>query len=78
MKVNTRSNLVALPWRFLCWNMNYHAEHHYASSVPFHALPKLHRKLDGFVHVEHGGYWGAHLDILRQLGGRAPRVDPAG
>ena len=78
MKVNTRSNLVSLPWRFLCWNMNYHAEHHYASSVPFHALPKLHRKLDGFVHVERGGYWGAHLDILRQLCGRTPRADQAG
>lgn len=67
MRENTRSNIVSLPWRFLCWNMNYHAEHHYAPSVPFHALPALHKKLDGYVHVEPAGYWGAHRDILRQL-----------
>ncbi len=75
MTENTRSNLVSWPMRFLCWNMNYHAEHHYASSVPFHALPKLHAKLNGYIHVEPRGYFGAHLDILRQLTGRAPRAD---
>lgn len=77
MKDNTRTNLVSAPWRFLCWNMNYHAEHHYAASVPFHALPELHRKLNGYVHVEPRGYWGAHLDILAQLLGRKPRIDAA-
>ena len=71
----TRTSLVSKPWQFLCWNMNYHAEHHYAASVPFHALPKLHAKLDGYVCVEPRGYLGAHLDILRQLTGRAPRAD---
>ena len=75
MKTNTRSNSVSLPWRFLCWNMNYHAEHHYASSVPFHALPKLAQKLDGYVYVEKRGYLGAHADILSQLTGRSARVD---
>ncbi len=75
MKENTRTNLVSWPIRFLCWNMNYHAEHHYASSVPYHALPKLHRILDGYIHVEKRGYLGAHIDILRQLTGRTPRVD---
>ncbi|MFK8080744.1 MAG: fatty acid desaturase family protein [Granulosicoccus sp.] len=76
MKVNTRSNLVSWPMRFLCWNMNYHAEHHYASSVPFHALPRLNRKLDGYVHTENDGYVGAHRDIVSQLlGGRTPRSD---
>ena len=75
MKENTRSNLIGLPLRFLCWNMNYHAEHHYASSVPFHALPKLHRKLEAYIYVEPRGYWGAHVDIVRQLLGFAPRAD---
>lgn len=75
MKVNTRSNLTNPILSFLCWNMNYHAEHHYASSVPFHALPKLHKKLDGYVHVEPKGYFGAHIDIISQLTGRTPRVD---
>jgi len=71
MRDNTRTNLVSLPWRFLCWNMNYHAEHHYASSVPFHALPRLHEKLKDHICVEPDGYLGAHRDILRQLR-RAP------
>jgi fatty acid desaturase len=67
MHENTRTNLVSLPWRFLCWNMNYHAEHHYVASVPFHALPRLHEKLKSHIHVEPGGYLGAHRDIWRQL-----------
>ena len=74
MKINTRTNIVSLPMRFLAWNMNYHAEHHYAASVPFHALPRLHRKLQGFVHVEDRGYLGAHADILFQIFGRRPRL----
>lgn len=75
MKDNTRTNYVIRPMQFLCWNMNYHAEHHYASSVPFHALPKLHEKLKDVVEIEPRGYLGAHIDILNQLTGRKPRVD---
>jgi len=75
MKENTRSNLVSAPMRFLAWNMNYHAEHHYASSIPFYALPKLHEKLKEYIYVEERGYWGAHVDILGQIFGRKPRVD---
>jgi fatty acid desaturase len=75
LKENTRSSLVSLPMQFLSWNMNYHAEHHYASSIPFHALPKLHKKLKGFVYVEKRGYFGAHLDIISQLIGKKPRSD---
>ncbi|MFT5896767.1 MAG: fatty acid desaturase, partial [bacterium] len=77
MKTNTRSNRVALPWRFLCWNMNYHAEHHYASSVPFHALPALSEKLEGYIYTEKQGYFGAHVDIVSQLIGKSPRSDSA-
>lgn len=75
MRQNTRTNLVSLPLRFLCWNMNYHAEHHYAASVPFHALPKLHEKLKNYVHVQPHGYLGAHREILAQLSGKQPRAD---
>lgn len=67
MSENTRTNLVSAPWRFLCWNMNYHAEHHYVASVPFHALPRLHEKLKDHIFVEPGGYLAAHRDILRQI-----------
>ena len=75
LKENTRSSLVSLPMRFLCWNMNYHAEHHYASSIPFHALPKLHKKLKRFLYIEKRGYFGAHIDIISQLIGKTPRSD---
>lgn len=75
LKENTRSSLVSLPMKFLSWNMNYHAEHHYASSIPFHALPKLHQKLKGYIYIEERGYLGAHLDIISQLIGRKPRSD---
>ena len=78
MRQNTRTNLVSRPLQFLCWNMNYHAEHHYASSVPFHALPKLHEKLKGNIHVEPRGCLGAHLEILAQLTGRSKRADAHG
>ena len=67
MAENTRTNLVSAPMRFLCWNMNYHAEHHYVASVPFHALPRLHAKLKDHIFVEPGGYLAAHRDILRQI-----------
>ncbi|NPD17872.1 fatty acid desaturase family protein [Alterinioella nitratireducens] len=67
MHENTRTSLVSLPLRFLCWNMNYHAEHHYVASVPFHRLPVLHEKLRDHIFVEKGGYLGAHRDILRQI-----------
>ena len=67
MHENTRTSIVSAPWRFLCWNMNYHAEHHYVSSVPYHALPKLHEKLKDHIYVEQNGYLGAHRDIWRQL-----------
>jgi len=75
MKDNTRTNYVTRPMQFLCWNMNYHAEHHYASSVPFYALPKLHEKLKDVIQVEPRGYLGAHIDIVSQLIGRTPRSD---
>lgn len=67
MSENTRTTLIPAPARFLCWNMNYHAEHHYVASVPFHALPRLHEKLKDHVHIEKGGYFGAHVAILKQL-----------
>ena len=66
-KINTRTSLVSSPLRFLCWNMNYHAEHHFAPSVPFHALPLLHEKLKDHITIERGGYLAAHKDIIGQI-----------
>jgi fatty acid desaturase len=65
---NTRSLRVPAPLRILAWNMPYHAEHHAAPSVPFHALPKLHAN----AHLRSaGGYLAAQVDIVRQVRRRA-------
>ena len=59
-------------------NMPYHAEHHYASSVPYHALPRLHALVSGDLPVERRGYVGAHADMLAQIMGRKVRADGRG
>lgn len=63
---NTRTTDVAAPWRFLAWNMNFHAEHHIAPQVPFHALPRLRAELGDRLQP-HRGYAGAHAEILARL-----------
>ena len=78
MHNNTRTSLAIAPLRWLAWNMPFHAEHHYASSVPYHALPRMHRQLHGELPVERGGYLGAHRDMLAQILGKRPRVDAPG
>ena len=78
MRVNTRTSLAWAPLRWLAWNMPYHAEHHYASSVPYHALPRLHALVSGDLPVERRGYVGAHADMLAQIMGRKVRADGRG
>ncbi len=41
-RLNCRTIYMNPVFRFLYWNMNYHAEHHMFPMVPFHTLPKLH------------------------------------
>ena len=67
MSRNTRTNIVSSLWRFLAWNMNYHAAHHYAASVPFYRLRDLHEKIKDRVYVEPKGYINAHRDILQRV-----------
>lgn len=76
---NTRTTRVAVPWRLLAWNMNYHAEHHLLPSVPFHALPRFHALLQGRIPPRHG-YREGHREILARLRGELPQgagVPPA-
>lgn len=63
---NTRTMQVAAPLRWLAWNMPFHAEHHLAPSVPFHALPALHHEVAGLHPGIVAGYWSAHRDIFRR------------
>jgi fatty acid desaturase len=57
--------------RWLMWNMPYHSEHHAQPAVPFHALPRLHARLEPeLVHV-YPGYLAFHREALRRAFGRS-------
>ena len=73
---NTRTTLSWAPLRFLMWNMPYHAEHHTAPAVPFHALPALHRDLSGALQQLAPGYTAFHRSYAASLRSRStpPRV----
>jgi fatty acid desaturase len=60
----THSNAIV---RFLAWNMPYHAEHHAFPSVPFHALPSLHRDLRADLKVVASGYVAVNREIFQRL-----------
>lgn len=64
---NTRTTLTNPVLRTLYWNMPYHAEHHLASSVPFHALGKLHDHVAPHLKCVTRGYLAVHLEILRNI-----------
>ena len=67
MTRNTRTTLTNAPVRLLGWNMPYHAEHHLHPSVPFHALPRLHRRMvDALAHLS-PSYRAAHREIRATL-----------
>ena len=63
MLANSRTTLTNGAVRFLAWNMPYHAEHHAFPSVPFHALPSLHKDLIADLSVTAPGY----VSVIRQL-----------
>lgn len=67
--------------RFLCWNMNYHCEHHLAPSVPFHQLPRLHQKVGQDLNPTDKGYIAVNWEVLtRHVSGfhRRPKISDAG
>jgi fatty acid desaturase len=66
---NTRTTLAGPLVRLLCWNMNYHAEHHLAPSVPFHALPALHEEVKRSLCQIDASYGIAHKGIRTGLAG---------
>ncbi len=72
MRANTRTTLTGPLVRFLAWNMPYHAEHHAYPSVPFHALPALHRLIAPDLAVVAPGYISVQSDFWSSLatGGR--------
>lgn len=69
MLVNTRTTLTNPLVRLLAWNMPFHAEHHLAPAVPFHALPQLHAMVGEQVAHRERGYLRFHGGLLRTLRG---------
>ena len=67
MLANSRTTLTNAVVRFFAWNMPYHAEHHAFPSVPFHALPSLHRDLQPDLEIVAPGYIAANRQILQGL-----------
>jgi fatty acid desaturase len=46
---NTRTTYTGAIIKWFAWNMPYHVEHHAYPSIPFHALPRLNRIVDGEI-----------------------------
>ncbi len=67
MRANTRTTLTNSAVRFLAWNMPYHAEHHAYASVPFHALPKLHRLIEPELQVISPGYLSVQRSFWKRI-----------
>jgi len=57
---NTRTTVADAFFRLLFWNANFHAEHHLAPSVPFHALPAFHEEVKAQLCRIDPGYSAAH------------------
>jgi hypothetical protein len=62
------------------WNMNYHAEHHLYTAVPWFNLPELRKHLDGHLkHKTEGGFLGANVEMYNEWigkqAGKVPRED---
>ncbi len=64
---NTRTTLAGRAFRTLYWNMPFHAEHHLASSVPFHRLGELHGEVRSHLTCVGSGYLSVHWQILRAI-----------
>lgn len=61
---NTRTIYVNPIHRWLAWNMQYHADHHLFTAVPFYNLPALHEHLRDKIDNVEKGYFGAIKSIL--------------
>lgn len=69
MHKNTRTTLTNRLIRGLCWNMNYHAEHHALPAVPFHKLPDFHQYIKTEIDFLDCGYVAVHRQIRSELAG---------
>jgi len=61
---NTRTIYVNPIHRWMAWNMQYHADHHLFTAIPFYNLPELHEHLQDKIENIERGYFGAIKSIL--------------
>jgi len=73
-RLNTRTVLMNPVFRFLYLNMNYHVEHHIFPTVPYHALPALHREVGDQLAPPLPGTRAAYRELLAATARQA--VDP--
>jgi fatty acid desaturase len=66
-RLNTRTVELNPVFRFLYFNMNYHIEHHMFPMVPFHALPRLHDRVEPCLPRTYGGLPDAFREIVPAL-----------
>lgn len=66
-RYSTRSVLMNPVFRFLYLNMNYHVEHHLQPSVPYAALPALHREIRHQLAPPKRNVVAAYREIFRAL-----------
>jgi fatty acid desaturase len=62
-RLNTRSLHVNFFLSFLFMHMENHIEHHLYPMVPFHALPKIHRRLEGELPRTYQSLWEGSKEL---------------
>ena len=73
-RLNSRTVYMNPVFRFLYSNMNYHVEHHIFPTVPYHALPALHREVREHLAPALPSTVAAYREILSAV--RRQAVDP--
>jgi fatty acid desaturase/nitrite reductase/ring-hydroxylating ferredoxin subunit len=66
-RLNTRTVHMNPIFRFLYLNMNYHVEHHLFPTVPYHALPALHREVAEYLPPAKPNVRSAYREIVHAL-----------
>ena len=67
MFLNTRTVLTNPIVRWFTWNMPFHTEHHVYPGVPFHKLPTLHKKMQGFLEHTNSSYTEFNQQLYKTL-----------
>ena len=66
-RLNCRTVYYNPIFRFICWNMNYHVEHHMFPLVPYHALPALHEAVKSDMPPPYPSLFAAYREIIPAL-----------